>query len=326
MTTPSSDLERAQQIQKALLQGTAKMNREKPLDYSTLAKKTTVVTGGGSGIGRGIVDTLRSHGAMVAVLDLIWPSVGSDEGHSVNMEGVQFFECDVSSWDSLLRAFQHVMTWSNGQLDAVIMSAGLRSHNIKDLLRNSSAAEVPQKPPSAVFDVNLLGTYYTTYLALWYFARRKADDNEAEGGWKPQLLFLGSLASYVEQPLSTDYCASKHGVRGLWKSIRAHGASFGGCQMNMLAPTLINTRKGLSKTRAGGLSGYFKLGEVEDVVAGALRCLCDAEMDGRALCCVRGEEGDAGCHNFDLCDNILDVNGGERVLENFRNGIVASLG
>lgn len=46
---------------------------------------------------------------------------------------------------------------------------------------------------------------------------------------------------------------------------------------------------------------------------------------GRAICCVKGKEGVAGSNNFDLCDNLLDLNAGETVLNSFRNGTVASL-
>lgn len=47
---------------------------------------------------------------------------------------------------------------------------------------------------------------------------------------------------------------------------------------------------------------------------------------GRALCCVKGEDGDPGSNNFDLCDNMIDFNSGKVVLESFTNGVVGSLG
>lgn len=46
---------------------------------------------------------------------------------------------------------------------------------------------------------------------------------------------------------------------------------------------------------------------------------------GRALCCVKGEEF-PGSTNFDLCDNIADLNAGKIVLDSFRNGTVGSFG
>jgi 5'-hydroxyaverantin dehydrogenase len=281
------ELEKLRQVQENILQGTAKIDFDHSVEYAVLSGRTAIVTGGASGIGCGIVGALISHGARVAVLDLSWTS-GSQTEEDCN-ENVKFFECDVSCWDSLLAAFKRVLLWSEDRLDIVVLSAGLRSHNIKDLVLDLNAERAPVKPPSAVFDVNLLGTYYTAYLALWYFTHLEPRRNGTEVGWQPQLLFLGSLASYVEQPLSADYCASKHGVRGLWKSVRAHGALFGDCQMNLLAPTFINNRQGSSKSRGGGSltssTNGIKMGEVADVVAGALRCLCDVNVDGRYYHC-----------------------------------------
>jgi 5'-hydroxyaverantin dehydrogenase len=286
-TSSDPELEKRRQFQGNILKGTSKINFDNPVEYTILSGRTAIITGGASGIGYGLVQALVSYGARVAVLDLSWPS-GSQTEEDGN-ENIKFFECDVSSWDSLLATFKRVLLWSGDRLDIVVLSAGLRSHNIKDLVLDGIAEGAPVKPPSAVFDVNLLGTYYTAYLALWYFTHLEPRRDGTEGGWKPQLLFLGSMASYVEHPLSADYCASKHGVRGLWKSVRAHGALFGGCQMNMLAPTFINNRQGSSKSRGAGsstsLGSDVKMGEVADVVAGALRCICDASVDGRYCHC-----------------------------------------
>lgn len=305
------------QSQAKILQGTPKVNFDKPIDYTSLAGRTAIITGGSSGIGQGTAKALAAHGAQVAILDLSHPPAGQTGGEGDDKN--RFFQCDVSAWDSLRAAFESVLAWSGGRLDVVVLSAGLRSHNFRDLvLQNNAADGGPVQPPSAVFDVNLVGTYYTAYLALWYFknlaetlgttttlTREETEQLDlSEGGVHmhvgdgrpPQLLFLGSLSGYIEHPLSTDYCASKHGVRGLWKSVRAHGALFGGAQMNLLAPTFINNRQGSAKPRAAGLSaspsqqqqqqqpgppGDLRMGEVEDVVEGALRCLCDVEIDGR---------------------------------------------
>nr|A0A3G1DJE9.1 RecName: Full=NADP-dependent dehydrogenase M3; AltName: Full=Squalestatin S1 biosynthesis cluster protein M3 [Phoma sp. MF5453]AMY15060.1 NADP dependent dehydrogenase [Phoma sp. MF5453] len=328
--TNDPELTRRKQRQEDFLRGTSKINFDDHIDHCVLSGKTAIVTGGASGIGHGIAQALSSNGCKVAVLDLSGPlEAGTDES---NIDSPKLFECDVSSWESLLAAFQEVLIWSGNSLDIVVLSAGVRSHNIKDLIleRPAGSTSTPVKPPSSVFDVNLLGTYYSAYLALWYFTNLEAKRDEAEFNWKPQLLFIGSLASYVEQPLSADYCASKHGVRGLWKSVRSHSALFGDCQTNLLAPTFIDNRQGSTKSRGDGalisLTNDVKLGEVSDVVAGALRCLCDRNIEGRALCCVKGEQSSPGSNNFDLCDNLIDFNAGKSVLDSFRNGVVGRLG
>lgn len=47
---------------------------------------------------------------------------------------------------------------------------------------------------------------------------------------------------------------------------------------------------------------------------------------GRALCCVKGEQGSPGSNNFDLYDNVIDLNAGKAVLDSLRNGVVGRLG
>jgi len=286
MAAPNDpELTRRRQRQEDFLRGTSKINFDDHVDHRVLSGKTAIITGGASGLGLGIAKALSDNGCRVAVLDLSEPAeAGTDES---NIESPKLFKCDVSSWESLLAAFQEVMLWSGDRLDIVVLSAGVRSHNIKDLIlkRAVGSASTPVKPPSSVFDVNLLGTYYSAYLALWYFTNLESKSDGLESSsWRPQLLFIGSLASYMEQPLSADYCASKHGVRGLWKSVRSHSASFGGCQTNLLAPTFIDNRQGSTKSRGDGalisLTTDVKLGEVADVVAGALRCFCDNNIEG----------------------------------------------
>jgi hypothetical protein len=44
------------------------------------------------------------------------------------------------------------------------------------------------------------------------------------------------------------------------------------------------------------------------------------------MCCVKGESNNPGSNNFDLEDNIFDLNAGRTILESQFNGLVADLG
>lgn len=55
---------------------------------------------------------------------------------------------------------------------------------------------------------------------------------------------------------------------------------------------------------------HLKVNEISDVVAGAMRCICDPAIEGRSMACVQGSVGTPGQLNFDLCDDIGDFNGG----------------
>jgi 5'-hydroxyaverantin dehydrogenase len=281
-STDAQGIEQLQKEQRKLFQGTAKIKFDKQIDYSNVRGKTFIVTGGGSGIGRALASELSSLGAHVAILDVSVPSKASDQHREGSTGRAISFSCDVSSWESLSSAFRQALLWSSNRLDGVVICAGVRSHKISELILDLNGG-LPKEPPTSVIDVNLSGSYYTAYLTLWYYTHSRASAAPIDPACKPQLLFVGSLAGYAEHPLSADYCASKHGVRGLWKSLRAHGNVFGNCQMNMLVPTFVDNRPGSNKERGNGNISLFKLADVADVIAGALRCLCDAEIDGLYL-------------------------------------------
>ena len=329
---------------------TKRINFEKPLDWGVVKGETALITGGASGIGLAITTALAENGARVALLDVNETS-GSQIEQDLAAKGFEakFIKTDVTSWESQLAAFKDVLAWSDNRLDIVVTSAGVRPHNIKDLIIGQQEAnhpdEDPIKPPMSTIDVNLTGTYYSTYLSLTYFTRlaKTTADATASGdssNWRPQLVLISSMAGYREQVLAPDYCASKHGVRGVWKGIRNYGEDFGNFQANLLAPTFIDTPLVPQAVRNRLVQRGLIMGTVADVVSGAMRCICDDSVEGksilflslalpegiadtegksaRAICCVKGDEGNPGSRNFDLGDDIDDYSSGRALLEHVK--------
>lgn len=100
----------------------------------------------------------------------------------------------------------------------------------------TSEGEPPQADMSTL-NVNLIGTYYGTQLALYHFKHSRSPFDHT----KKQLLFISSLSAYGEQALFADYNASKFGVRGIFMALRNRGEVLGGVQINMIAPRTILT-------------------------------------------------------------------------------------
>lgn len=176
-----------------------------------------------------------------------------------------------------------MLAWSGDALDIVVPCAGVVATD----LRASCGAKAhpppadPPEPPTAALLVNLVGVYYTADLALFYFGRAAAA--AAAARLAPQLLFISSLAGYAAIPMAADYSGAKFGVRAVWKSLRGAGAEFNGVQANLLAPTFIETAmiegvSGVLKSRG------IKLGVPEDAAAGAMRAICDPDVEG--MSCV----------------------------------------
>lgn len=200
------------------------------------------------------------------------------------MHSIKTVTVDVTSWPSQVAAFQQILTWSNNLLDIVVPAAGILLGRILDFMPQDTQdlSETPPEPPVSVFDVNLKGVYYTADLALFYFRKihAKQPQQQQSASFRPQLLFLASLAAYGEMAFRPDYDAAKMGVRMMWKTLRRNTAWCGGMQTNLLAPTFINTdmlHADVELLRQRGV----KVGEVRDVVDAALRCICDPSIDGK---------------------------------------------
>jgi 5'-hydroxyaverantin dehydrogenase len=286
--------EAATGIPEAIMTGTAKVDFQKPLDCKIIAGKTAIIVGGASGIGFAIASELVHNGAHVAILD-----INEEAGHAAERDLLQdekhqaiFIPTDVVSWDSQKSAFKQVLAWSDNRLDIVIFSAGLRPNNIREYFTPTSLDAEPLIPPTSTLDVNVTGAYFTAHLATWYFTviaktnEQSASTNPPDSAvvvapsFRPQLLLLGSLASYFDQQGCPDYGASKHGIRGIWGALRHDTADFANMQVNMLAPGYTETPL-LEPAVFDALRKIgIRVADTADVVAGAMRCLCDPEVEG----------------------------------------------
>jgi 5'-hydroxyaverantin dehydrogenase len=86
-------------------------------------------------------------------------------------------------------------------------------------------------------------------------------------------------------------------------------------QSNLLAPTYVSKKKIAGESEKKLRDHNTQTNELADVVAGALRCICDPKVQGRAVACVQGSVGTPGCLNFDLCDDLNGCSGGKELLD-----------
>lgn len=85
-------------------------------------------------------------------------------------------------------------------------------------------------------------------------------------------------------------------------------------QSNMLTPTY--TAETMKRRRAGEMKGHnTETRDIADSVVGAMKCICDTDIAGRSICCLQGSTGEPGHMNFDMCDDLMDYNGGRELLE-----------
>ena len=170
---------------------------------SLLAGKTAVVTGGASGIGRGIALELASHGTDIVVADLRKSPQTPDTAPT--MEAIddrtdsrsRFVECDVTEYDDLVDAVDAAEEF--GGINVMVNNAGV--------VHPVDFFDTTDEDFETLVDVILKGTY---------FGCQAAGERMLEGGGGSIINVASTAADqgFVE-PGSLLYCAAKGGVKSL---------------------------------------------------------------------------------------------------------------
>ncbi|KAG9235546.1 hypothetical protein BJ875DRAFT_267571 [Amylocarpus encephaloides] len=265
-----------------------------PYDPGWVEGKIILITGGASGFGEGFFNKWADHGANVIIGDI------SDAQGEALVEGARkrtgnknhhYIHCDVTSWESQVKFFREAVRLSpTGGIDAVVANAGISDGPpmFDEVPSNLDSLEIPPAPPYRCLQVNLIGVMYTAQLAMFYLARNPTPTKAAENASlqpKPNtrdrhLLLVGSIASLGPIPGQVQYCASKHAVLGLFRSLRS-SSFLNGIRINMVLPYFIDTPLIPTSGRLILAGGGF--GKPEDVVDAGTRLMADTRIVGRAL-------------------------------------------
>jgi len=175
------------------------------------AGKVAIVTGAGSGVGRGAALALLAQGYSVALAgrreDALAETIaeaGSDGPRAIAVA------TDVTKPDACAALFA-AATKAFGRLDLLFNNAGAGAPpvNIEDL---------PFEQWQMVVNVNLTGVFLCTQEA---FKVMKAQD--PMGG---RIINNGSISAHTPRPNSAPYTSTKHAVTGLTKSTSLDGRKY----------------------------------------------------------------------------------------------------
>lgn len=124
----------------------------------SLEKKTAIVTGGGSGIGKAIAETFAQQGATVFILELN-ADTAEQTLNTIHSKGKQAFSfsCNVSDQNMVKSIAQQVME-QTGVIDILVNSAGI-AHVGK--LENATESDLDR-----LYQVNVKGVYNTMYAVI----------------------------------------------------------------------------------------------------------------------------------------------------------------
>ncbi|KAK5726180.1 hypothetical protein LTR17_012995 [Elasticomyces elasticus] len=166
------------------------------------SSQSALITGGASGMGLAVAQALASRGGWkLHLLDLRPPLE--------NVENATFHRLDILDYDSLSSTFQKVFD-SDNRLDFVFANAGIVERF--DFYQAHPAGKPPPPPDQTVIDINLKAVINTSWLAQHYFRQSPHSENK-------NLVMTSSVGGFYRCQVSPSYCASKHGVVGLMRSI-----------------------------------------------------------------------------------------------------------
>ena len=144
---------------------TANIHTDKA-DLTSLRNKSTIITGGASGLGKANTLAWAAAGAYVTIAD-VQDSLGEALAKEITSKGgkASYVHCDVTNYESSVKAFKHAVNFSESKtLDYAVLYAGVigNAKNLVELVEVNekvSLDEDPVKPTYTALEVNLTGTW-----------------------------------------------------------------------------------------------------------------------------------------------------------------------
>lgn len=177
-------------------------------------KRTALVTGGGRGIGAGIVEKLAAEGWNVAFCGR--KEAGAFAARCRELQeryGVKavYFQSDVSFATDREQLLDGILA-EFGSLEALVNNAGVAPLVRADLL------EMTEESFDRVMRINLKGPFFLTQRVGRYFAENKIAGT---------IVNIGSISATVASISRGEYCLSKAGVAMATKLFAVKMAEFG---------------------------------------------------------------------------------------------------
>jgi 2-hydroxycyclohexanecarboxyl-CoA dehydrogenase len=219
--------------------------------------RVAVVTGGGSGVGRGIAIHLGRAGHRVAVLDLDGAAATAvaDEVRAAGGSAIGC-EVDVADRPAVEAAYAEVRS-ELGPIEILVTSAAVSGF--------TKFQDITTDEWERMLAVNLTGTFHCIQLAV---------DDMVAARWG-RIVTVSSAAGQTASPRQAHYSASKGGVIAMTKTL---AAEFGrkGITVNTVPPFTVDTPMLRGAQEAGqlpptemitGMIPAGRLGTVDDIGA-----------------------------------------------------------
>ncbi|GLI26526.1 short-chain dehydrogenase [Agromyces rhizosphaerae] len=213
--------------------------------------RVAVVTGGGSGIGRGIAEQLIAEGARVVIADIEREAL-EQTAAEIGAEGIHVDVTDPAS----VQALADEVVARHGSVGIVVNNAG-----VGPLAR---MADMTLADWRFILDVNLWGVIHgvSTFLPLL--------QANPDGG---HIVNTGSMASFAPMAGAGAYAVTKYGVAALTEALALELAEEGSdVHLTLLAPGTVRTNiKSSLRNRPASLAGALADVDISEGPARDLR-------------------------------------------------------
>jgi len=173
-----------------------------------LHNKVVIITGGGSGFGRGIVEKFVHEGAKVLIWD-IHPTTANDLAKSLPQGSCVPFIGDVSNLEDWRRALA-TATKDLGGLDVVVNNAGV-------VHRATPSIELSEDEVDRMWRINVKPLYFSSKVCVPYWR-----ENQKAG----LFINISSISAPRPRPNLVWYAASKGAVTAATRGLAAEFAPF----------------------------------------------------------------------------------------------------
>lgn len=188
-----------------------------------LSQKVAIVTGAGSGIGRGIAERFAKEGAKVCAADWNLETAAETVALIKQEKGSVFaHKVDVSNWDQVKEMIEQTLKHF-GRIDILVNNAGVYLPH--------DAVSATEEEWTKTIGVDLKGVWYGSKAVLPHFLQKG----------RGRIINITSIAGLYGFANSALYCAAKGGVIALTRQMAVEYAT-GGTRINAIAPGFIRTK------------------------------------------------------------------------------------
>ncbi len=238
---------------------------------------SAIVTGGASGLGEATARALAREGAKVALFDV---NMALAEKVAAEIGGVACFS-DITNTDSVNAALAKAAA-VHGPARILMNIAGIGG--AKRLVQKDGSA-APLEDFAKVVNVNLIGSYNVTRLAVAEMAKLDPMDDDGERG---VVMFTASVAAFDGQVGQQAYAASKGGLVGMTLPMARDLAQWGirVCTVApglFLTPLLAQLPEEAQRSLAASIPFPKRLGQPAEFASMAIQIVTNGHLNGEVI-------------------------------------------